>query len=75
MAKNDNILVIDSEKKVTPTEVLFMYLSYLPLFIVSLALCITASYIYVRYLVPKYKNNATILVKSDDKNGGSILSG
>jgi len=52
-----------------------LYLSYLPLFIVSLALCITASYIYVRYLVPKYKSSVGVLVKSDEKSGGGSSRG
>ena len=68
---NNNVLIIDSENKTSPAEIFFIYLSYLPLYIVSLTLCIAGALIILRYIPNKYKNTATLLVKGDDKAGAS----
>ena len=68
---NNNVLIIDSENKTSPAEIFFVYLSYLPLYIVSLTLCIAGALIILRYIPNKYKNTATLLVKGDDKAGAS----
>ncbi|MFY7964906.1 MAG: Wzz/FepE/Etk N-terminal domain-containing protein, partial [Chitinophagaceae bacterium] len=72
MSNNNTTIILDTEKKATPIEIIFLYLSYLPLFIVSLALCLTAAFIYLRYQKPVFKNTALMYVKPDDKTGGSI---
>jgi tyrosine-protein kinase Etk/Wzc len=49
-------------------QLLFRYLPYWPLFVVMLILGLTTAYIYIRYAVPVYEANASILVK-DEKKG------
>lgn len=71
MSSNNNLVILDSENKTSPAEVFFAYLSYLPLYIVSLTLCIAGSLIILRYVPNKYKNTATLLVKGDEKAGAS----
>ncbi len=72
MSKFDNSIILESEKKASITEVLFLYLSYLPLFIVSNTLCVTFAFIYLRYQKAEFRNATSILVKADEKSGGSI---
>ena len=49
-------------------QMLFRYLPYWPLFVVMLILGVAAAYLYIRYAVPVYQANASILVK-DEKKG------
>jgi len=49
-------------------QMLFRYLPYWPLFVVMLILGIAAAYIYIRYAIPIYQANASILIK-DEKKG------
>ena len=72
MPKFENSIILDSEKKASFSEVLYLYLSYLPLFIVTVSLALTAAYVYLRYQTPEYKNTTSIVVKADDKSSGSI---
>lgn len=52
----------------TLREMLFKYLANLPLFILSIAICVGAGYIYVRYKIPVYTATAPLLVKSGEDN-------
>jgi Uncharacterized protein involved in exopolysaccharide biosynthesis len=54
--------------KFSPADILFKYLAFLPLFIVSLALCIAGGMIYLRYTTPKYTSSVQMLVKSGETN-------
>ncbi len=47
-------------------DILLKYLTYLPLFILSLALSLGAGYIYLRYTNKVYKVNASMLVGGTD---------
>ena len=49
-------------------QLLFRYLPYWPLFVVMLILGVAAAYLYIRYAVPVYQANASILIK-DEKKG------
>ncbi len=44
------------------------YISYWPLFLVCLALALGGAYFYIRYAIPKYEANASILL-NDEKRG------
>jgi len=63
----------ETKKRSSPIELLFKYLSYLPLFILTIAISTTIGEIYVRYVVPKYKATTLVLVRGDDKSGNDIL--
>lgn len=49
-------------------QLLFRYLPYWPLFVVMLLLGLATAYLYLRYAVPVYQANASILIK-DEKKG------
>ena len=49
-------------------QLLFRYLPYWPLFVIMLVLGLAAAYAYIRYKVPSYEANASIMVK-DQKKG------
>lgn len=48
-------------------QLLFRYLPYWPLFIVMLLLGVAFAYVYIRYKVPIYEANASILIKDERK--------
>jgi tyrosine-protein kinase Etk/Wzc len=50
-------------------DVLFKYIRFLPLFVISLALALLVAYIYLRYTTPVYQSNGALIVKDD--NAGS----
>ena len=58
-------------KKISLREIILKYLAYLPLFLLSMAICIGAAVIYIRYTVPKFKATANMLVKGNDDNSVS----
>jgi len=53
-------------------EIVLKYLSYLPLFVLSLVICLGGAYLYIRYAVPTYKASVQMLVGgSGAERGGS----
>ena len=58
--------------KLSPKELIFKFIIYLPLFVLSVGVCVSFAYIYLRYQIPNYNSYISILIK-DDKNsrGGS----
>lgn len=52
-------------------DVIFKYLSYWKWFCLSGIVGLTLGYVYLRYQIPVYEVNASILIK-DDKKGGTI---
>lgn len=50
-------------------DLFFKYIRFLPLFILSIALCLLAAYLYLRYTVPIYSVGGTMLVKSEQAGG------
>jgi tyrosine-protein kinase Etk/Wzc len=50
------------------SQALAGYLSYWPLFLVCLLLALGAAFFYIRYSIPKYEANATVIIK-DEKKG------
>jgi tyrosine-protein kinase Etk/Wzc len=51
-------------------QIMASYLSYWPLFVLSIPLCLGLAYLYIHYTVPKYQASATIIIK-DSKKGYS----
>lgn len=49
-------------------QLLFRYLPYWPLFVIMLILGLAAAYTYIRYKVPQYEAEASIMIK-DEKKG------
>jgi capsular exopolysaccharide synthesis family protein len=70
------ILISQSgEQKFSPKQLLLRYISLLPFFIVSVAICLAAGIIYGRYKVPIYKSSTLVLIKSNNDRGGTGRSG
>jgi capsular exopolysaccharide synthesis family protein len=58
----------DEQGKFSPADILFKYLAYLPLFIISLALCVGVGMAYLRYTTPLYESTVQMLVLSGERN-------
>lgn len=58
----------NDEGKFSPADILFKYLAYLPLFILSLALCIGGGILYLRYATPVFESRVSMLVLSGERN-------
>jgi tyrosine-protein kinase Etk/Wzc len=56
-------------------DVLFKYIRFLPLFVISLALSLLVAYIYLRYTTPVYRSSGALIVKEDNTNSGGGGSG
>src|SRR4051812_20649457 len=57
------VLKTQSISKPTLKELILEYLSYYPLFVISLLICFGAALLYINFTVPKYNTSALILVK------------
>lgn len=55
-------------------QLLFRYLPYWPLFVVMIILGVAFAYVYIRYKVPIYESNASILIK-DERKGADESKG
>jgi capsular exopolysaccharide synthesis family protein len=54
--------------KFSPSDILFKYLAFLPLFLVSLSLSVAGGIVFLRYTTPKYSSMVQLLVKSGESN-------
>jgi capsular exopolysaccharide synthesis family protein len=52
-------------------DLFFKYIRFLPVFILSLALALFGSYVYLRYATPYYRASGTLMIKNDKQSGGS----
>ena len=51
-------------------DLFFKYVRFLPVFLVSVALCLFGAYLYLRYTTPIYRVTGTLSFKQDDDNRG-----
>ena len=58
----------DEQGKFSPADILFKYLAFLPLFILSLAISVALGVAYLRYTTPVYESGVQMLVKSGERN-------
>lgn len=70
MSTHSNNIHTEASNRLTPKEIFFKYLIYLPLFITSLVVAITIAYLYIRYTVPMYNSTISIVVNTDKGNKG-----
>ncbi|MEY4281973.1 MAG: hypothetical protein RLZ39_1385, partial [Bacteroidota bacterium] len=78
MADFKNLEIIsggDQTSRFTPKELLIKYLAFLPLFVVSVILCVSIATIYTRYVTPKYVANTLMYIKEEKGSGtqGDVL--
>lgn len=52
-------------------DLFFKYIRFLPVFILSLAMALFGSYVYLRYATPYYRASGTLMIKNDKQSGGS----
>lgn len=72
MSEENNQVTNESEE-INIQEILFKYLSYWKWFVLSVIVCLTGSFIYLKYSTPVYNVSAAIIIK-DDKKGGNGTS-
>jgi tyrosine-protein kinase Etk/Wzc len=51
-------------------DLFFKYIRFLPVFIISLAMALFGSYLYLRYTTPYYRASGTLMIKNDKQSGG-----
>jgi tyrosine-protein kinase Etk/Wzc len=61
--------VEDTGSQVNFKEILLNYLTYWKWIVASVIVCVSLAFVYLRYAVPQYSINTTLLLK-DDKKGG-----
>jgi capsular exopolysaccharide synthesis family protein len=52
-------------------DLFFKYIRFLPVFILSLAMALFGSYVYLRYATPYYRASGTLLIKNDKQSGNN----
>ena len=56
--------------KLSGKEIVYKYIVFLPLFIVSISIAITVAYINIRYKVPIFSSSISLLIKDDKSSKG-----
>ena len=56
--------------KLSGKEIVYKYIVFLPLFIVSVSISLTVAYINLRYKVPIYSSSISLLIKDDKSSRG-----
>ena len=56
--------------KLSGKEIVYKYIVFLPLFIVSISIALTVAYINIRYKVPIYSSYISLLIKDDKSSRG-----
>ena len=51
-------------------DLFFKYVRFLPVFLVSVALCLLGAYLYLRYTTPIYRVTGTLTFKQEEQNRG-----
>ncbi len=69
VTQNKNVLQdVAPPARVSGKEIVYKYIVFLPLFIVSISIALAVAYINIRYKIPIYNSTISILIK-DDKSG------
>src|SRR4051794_15208304 len=61
----------EEKVKLTPKELVFKYLVYLPFFVISIILCLAVAYTYLRYQIPYYNSSVSMIINTDKSTRGS----
>jgi len=70
MSTNYDIEEEENEQSIDFIALFFKYLSYWKWFVVSLAICMVLSMLYLKMTTPVYQVTSTVLLKDDKKGGG-----
>lgn len=70
-----NTSLQENQINFNPKDIVYKYLHYTWLFLLLIALSLTAAWIYLRYAKPMYSVSSTLLIRNDNlKGGGSMAS-
>ena len=56
--------------KLSGKEIVYKYIVFLPLFIVSISIALTVAYINIRYKIPVFSSSISLLIKDDKSSRG-----
>ena len=56
--------------KLSGKEIVYKYIVFLPLFIVSISIALTVAYINIRYKIPMFSSSISLLIKDDKSSKG-----
>ena len=75
MEKNiKNVATPQPEEEVNIQELLFRYLIHWPWFVASVLFCVVCAFGYLKIATPVYNVSATVLIKDEDKGGGTTMA-
>jgi tyrosine-protein kinase Etk/Wzc len=60
-----------SKVTISPKEIIFRYIKYLPWVVISISIALSLAYVKLRYSTPIYNVAGKLLVSSNNMNGGS----
>src|SRR5579859_527619 len=66
----NDLISLEISKPVGPRELVFRYLKYLPWIAICVILGFVLGYIKIRYYVPIYMVQSSLLIKNDEQAGG-----
>lgn len=62
------------EEQINIQQIIFRYLIHWPWFVISVVVCVILAWVYLYTATPVYNISATVLIKDDEKGGGSSMS-
>ena len=74
MADSNTISLLkqdDKKFKLSPKELIFKYLLFLPLFIISVGISFSVAHFYLRYQIPYYNSGISILIRDEKGSRGT----
>ena len=69
-----NVATPQPEEEVNIQELLFRYLIHWPWFVASVLFCVVCAFGYLKIATPVYNVSATVLIKDEDKGGGTTMA-
>ena len=70
----NNMGATQPEEEVNIQELLFRYLIHWPWFVASVLFCVVCAFGYLKIATPVYNVSATVLIKDEDKGGGTTMA-
>ncbi len=70
----NNVTPQQPEEEVNIQELLFRYLIHWPWFVASVLFCVVCAFAYLKVATPVYNVSATVLIKDEDKGGGTTMA-
>lgn len=65
---------IEAEQEIDLIALFFKYFFYWRWFVAGVLICCVVTYLFLRYQTPVYKITSSVLIKEEDKRGGSVAN-